>query len=151
MEVLVDLPSRAEQKMAQNCIDVLETKANRNLKKNVGQVKISIQNNIDAVAIPKKAVSLLYEILANMAKGKSVKLIPSNEYLTTQQAADFLNVSRPHFVQLLEKGKMPYKKVGSHRRIKVKDLLAYEAKTQQIKEKNLTLLAKQAQKLNLGY
>jgi len=66
---------------------------------------------------------LLFEILDNMAMGKSITLIPSEAEVSTQQAADMLNVSRPHLVKLLEKGEIPFKKVGSHRRIQLKDLI----------------------------
>ena len=86
-----------------------------------------------------------------MAEGKSMKLIPSDADISTQQAADMLNVSRPHVVKLLETGVMPFKKVGSHRRIELKDLIQYEKMLQDSKEKNMSFLAKQAQELNLGY
>ena len=78
-------------------------------------------------------------------------LIPQHAELTTQQAADFLNVSRPFFVKLLEEGKLPFHKVGSHRRIYFRDLVAY--KEQNINERRQAMdeLAAQAQELKLGY
>ena len=86
-----------------------------------------------------------------MAEGKSISLIPSGKVVSTQQAADILNVSRPHVVKLLEKGIIPYKKVGSHRRIKLQDIMTYEAQLHARRNTNLKLLAKQAQLLGLGY
>ena len=86
-----------------------------------------------------------------MAAGKSMALILSDTTVGTQEAADFLEVSRPHVVRLLEKGEIPFSKVGIHRRIKVSDLVAYQKKMNSTRSKQLNFLAKQAQELNLGY
>jgi len=86
-----------------------------------------------------------------MADEKSNTLIPSDAELTTQQAADILNVSRPHIVKLLEEGEIPFKKAGAHRRIELKALVAYDKKLKKTRDKKLAFLAKQAQDLNLGY
>ncbi|NJM25300.1 MAG: helix-turn-helix domain-containing protein [Bacteroidia bacterium] len=86
-----------------------------------------------------------------MAEGKSISVVPSDSEVSTQQAADILNVSRPHIVKLLEQGAIPFKKVGSHRRILFEDLIAYNEKFQEVRNEKLKSLAKQAQMLNLGY
>lgn len=86
-----------------------------------------------------------------MAEGKSLTLIPSDAELSTQQAADLLNVSRPHLVKLLEAGQIPFKKVGAHRRIELKDVLAYEEQQRAPRKDQLDFLSQQAQELNLGY
>jgi excisionase family DNA binding protein len=86
-----------------------------------------------------------------MAKRKIISPMPSNAEVSTHQAADMLHVSRPHIVNLLEQGSIPFKKVGSHRRILLKDLLNYNQELIQQREKNLQFLAQQAQELNLGY
>ena len=86
-----------------------------------------------------------------MAEGKSVFLIPSDSEVSTQQAADMLNVSRPHIVKLLEKGEISFRKVGSHRRTLLEDLMKYDAALKNQRSKSLEILAKQAQDLNLGY
>ncbi len=86
-----------------------------------------------------------------MAEGKSIALLPSDAAISTQQAAELLNVSRPHLVKLLESGKIPFRKAGSHRRIVVADLLAYQENLQRIRKQQLDFMAKQAQDLNLGY
>ncbi|MEM6965339.1 MAG: helix-turn-helix domain-containing protein, partial [Bacteroidota bacterium] len=90
-------------------------------------------------------------IISNMAQGKSTTLMPSDAEITTQQAAEILNVSRPHVIKLLETGKIPFRKVGSHRRILLQDVLQYESKFQSFRRKKLNALAKEAQNLNLGY
>ena len=114
-------------------------------------VKIRIQESGMDITVPRKALELLQFILSSMAQGKAVSLITSDSEVTTQQAADMLNVSRPHLVKLLEQGALPFKKVGSHRRILLEDLLAYESKQKKQREQQLQLLADQAQELHLGY
>jgi len=151
MDAVLEIPNKEEQRIAQTCVTALGTKSKKIFNGHSVNVRIKIQNDADFVSIPKKAFSLLLEILSNMAEGKSMTLIPSDADISTQQAADMLNVSRPHVVKLLETGVMPFKKVGSHRRIELKDLIQYEKMLQDSKEKNMSFLAKQAQELNLGY
>lgn len=77
------------------------------------------------VALPRAAVELLERILAYMASGQAVAVVPSHAELTTQQAAEMLNVSRPFLIGLLEAGEVAYRKVGKHRRVRADSLLAY--------------------------
>ena len=103
------------------------------------------------VELPKATVPLLAEILEYMARGDAVKVMPMHAELTTQQAAQMLNVSRPYLVGLLDAGKIPCRKVGSHRRIRLGDLLAYKEHDDKQREKVLDQLAADAQELGLGY
>ncbi|MEV4182606.1 helix-turn-helix domain-containing protein [Streptosporangium canum] len=80
----------------------------------------------DPLILPREAVSLLAFILAQAAEGRGVTVIPSHAELTTQQAADMLNVSRPHLIKLLEEGEMPFRLVGKHRRVTYEDLQEYK-------------------------
>lgn len=114
-------------------------------------VKIKIQESDEPITIPKKALSLLMTILSNMSEGKSITIIPTDSEVSTQQAADMLNVSRPHLIKLLENNTIPFKKVGSHRRILLRDLVTYEKSLQRTREEKLKFLSAQAQELNLGY
>ncbi|REA61711.1 excisionase [Dyadobacter luteus] len=114
-------------------------------------VHIRIEENSEIFTIPRRALKFLSQILSSMAEGKTISLIPSESELSTQQAADMLNVSRPYVVKLLETGVIPFKKVGTHRRIPLEALLAYETEQKQVRNTNLEFLAKQAQDLNMGY
>lgn len=80
----------------------------------------------ETLAIPRNAVELLARILTHMAGGQGVSVVPGRAELTTQQAADLLNVSRPYLIGLLESGKIAYRKVGKHRRVRVDSLMAYK-------------------------
>src|SRR5262245_32769033 len=80
----------------------------------------------ERLELPDAVFRLLKDIARNMQLGRAVVLIPENQQLTTQRAADLLGVSRPHLVKLLETGELSYHKAGSHRRVFLKDLLAYQ-------------------------
>lgn len=103
------------------------------------------------VKIPTSAYRLLLDILAEMAMGNAVTVTPVHAVLTTQEAADILNVSRPFFVKLLERGEIPYHKAGAHRRVYYKDILDHKEKIDSKRHEVLKELAEQAQALNMGY
>lgn len=105
----------------------------------------------EKVILPASAMRLLVDILAQMAEGNAVSLIPIHAELSTQEAAELLNVSRPYIVALLEKKQIPYRKIGTKRRVLAKDVLAYKTRIDKARHKVLKELSSQAQKLNMGY
>ena len=120
----------------------------------IGRGKTATLRVIDGkqdITVPVSALRLLVDILAQMARGNAVTIVPYHAELTTQQAADFLQVSRPHLVGLLERGDLPYRKVGTHRRIEFKDLVSYRERSRVKRRKALDELAGEAQELGLGY
>jgi excisionase family DNA binding protein len=112
---------------------------------------ISDQGESITVKVPVSAFRLFIDILAQMANGNSVTLIPIHAELTTQQAAEILNVSRPYLIKLLESGEIPFRKVGSRRRILDQDLREYQNQINAKRQETLAELAAQAQELNMGY
>ena len=103
------------------------------------------------IELPQSAVKLVFAILSEMAEGNSLTLIPSHAYLTTQEAADMLNVSRPYFVKLLEEGKIPFDKVGTRRRVLANDVMVFKRKSLKESEKAIQELVDEAQLLDMGY
>jgi|SRR5580658_8958241 excisionase family DNA binding protein len=89
------------------------------------EIRVEVGDD-DALVIPRPAAVMFAQIMAILAKGQGVQIIPSDAMLTTQQAADLLNVSRPFLIGLLESGRIKYTKVGRHRRICFDDLLNYQ-------------------------
>lgn len=105
----------------------------------------------EVVVIPMSAFRLLTDILTQMARGNAVTLMPVYAELTTQQAADILNVSRPFLISLIDDGKIPYRKVGTHRRIRFDDLMTYKHDIDQKRLQTLEELTREAQELDIGY
>lgn len=101
------------------------------------------------ITLPPSALALLVGILDEMAQGNVLALLPQRAELTTQQAADALGVSRPHLIKLLERGDMPHHKVGSHRRVRLVDLLAYQRQRDAARLEALQELAEVSQELGL--
>jgi excisionase family DNA binding protein len=103
------------------------------------------------LVLPRQSLVLLRDLLTEMAQGNAVTILPTHAEVTTQEAANILNVSRPHLVKLLEDGAIRFSRVGTHRRIRLQDLLAYKRQQEEATEAALQELADQAQDLDMGY
>jgi excisionase family DNA binding protein len=142
----VRMPTEAEASLA--------LESSRLLAACIGQGESARLRLIDGetdVTVPVSAIHMLVDILNQMAQGNAVSLVPIHAELTTQHAADLLNVSRPFLVKQLEAGAIPFYKVGRHRRVRFSDLMAYRDQLDQRSAEAADELAAQAQDMGLGY
>ena len=142
-------PSAEEVALARECgrtlAAVLET------RDETQQIELSTHAGSQRVTVPVSALRMLVEILTLVGAGNAVSIIPIHAELTTQEAADLLNVSRPFLIAALDRNEIPFRKVGTHRRIRYQDVLAYKDSIDSARKKSLEELAAQAQALKLGY
>jgi excisionase family DNA binding protein len=122
------IPSENDTKISIDSSRILATY----LSPDVHQIKVVEASGQEHEAIiPSAAYRLLVDVLNQMAQGNSVSLVPIHAELTTQEAADLLNVSRPFLIKQIDQGEVPYHKVGKHRRIKFNDLMVYKERVDQ--------------------
>lgn len=142
------MPNENEVELAKKSSRILSTLSLKKTK----SVNILLETDKHPrVTLPISAFKLLINILTQMAEGNAVTLIPIHAELTTQEAADLLNVSRPYLVRLLEEKAIPFRKVGTRRRIQVQDLINYKTQIDQARRKVLDELTEEAQNLDMGY
>ena len=142
------LPSEQESAQARESSHVLSMYARR---AEPLQVEVSDNEYREVISLPAGAVRLLFDMLTEMAEGNAVTLMPMHAELTTQKAADILNISRPYLVKLLDAGMIGHRKVGTHRRVLLCDLLAYKYQVDQERISALDELTRQARELDMGY
>jgi excisionase family DNA binding protein len=137
--------NEAEAMIAKAAADKLRMVAN------IGHdIKITVQGHADVIVpLPAHAVDLIFRILETMGEGVPISVIPHHAELTTQQAADYLNVSRPFLVQQIDANKLPYRKVGSHRRVRFSDLVTFENNAKVNQREAMTRINEQARELGL--
>ena len=145
---IVHLPTPAEVEQAKQ--------TSRTLSKytDVDRVQMSLKGSngeTDKLVLPGHVLQLLLDVLSEVSQGNAVSLIPHHQEVSTQEAASLLNVSRPFLVGLLEKGELPFRKVGSHRRVLLTDVLAYKEKTEKQRNQALDELASLSQDEGMGY
>jgi excisionase family DNA binding protein len=125
----------------------------RQLAKANGSVQLRVTDpdgTSETVTIPTAAFRLLVTIVAEMASGNAMRLIPHHAELTTQEAAELLNVSRPYLVRLLDEGRIPFHRVGTHRRVLFKDVATYRAEHRRARGAALDELTGLDQELGLN-
>lgn len=137
------LPSKEDTALAQVASRALATQQ-------PSELKVKLDDGQELV-LPKSATRLIAHLLTEMAQGNAVTIIPIHANLTTQEAADYLNVSRPYLVSLLEKDQIPFDKVGTHRRIRFQDLMAFKTSTEKRRREVMEELATQSQEEGMGY
>jgi excisionase family DNA binding protein len=115
------------------------------------KLKVTDADQEQPIELPPGAALLLMDILEAMAAGRGITLIPENAELTTVQAADVLNVSRPFLIKLLEEKALPCRKVGAHGRVRMEDVMAYKARIDADREAVLDQLVAEAQEQDMGY
>lgn len=114
-----------------------------------GKARLTGRGGKPAIELPDAVYELLLRILDGMQQGKAISIVPVMQDLTTQQAANLLGVSRPFFVKLLESGTLSFHRTGTHRRVYLKDLMAYKEQRDQGRRKALDRMAKEAEDLGL--
>ena len=144
------LHSAEEAALAKLCSQelaaILETKA---------QVQtLSVQDQsgeTHSVNMPVSALRMLVDVLTELGEGNSVKLVPIHAELTTQEAADLMNVSRPTLIKLLDDGEIPFHRSGNRRKVRFADLRDYQDALEKNRLNTLEALTALDQELGLGY
>lgn len=145
---IAHLPTPQEMEQARDSSRTLSKYANAE------RVQLSLRGSngeADELILPGHVLQILLDVLAQMAQGNAVGLMPLNQELSTQDAANLLNVSRPFLVGLLEKHEIPFRKVGAHRRVQLKDVLDYKERIDAKRQQALDELTAISQTEQMGY
>lgn len=142
----INRPSKDEQKIAIESYDALASVIEQLKSENP---EIEIEETQERIKIPLKALKLLGEVLKAMSEGKPFSIVPMATEVTTQKAAEILGCSRPHFVKLLEEGKIEFTKVGKHRRVRFEDVMKYKRKMKKSQKQHLIDIMKSDEELGL--
>jgi excisionase family DNA binding protein len=142
------IPTEADIKISTQSSRVLASLTNSHSQ--TQKITVESENGKEeSLLIPSVAYELLIDILAQISQGNAVTLVPVQAELSTQQAANLLNVSRPYLIKLLESKKIPYRKIGKHRRILAKDLYQYKADIDAKRSQSLDKLTALTEELDL--
>lgn len=147
-------PTEAEETQAKESLEALgpleqERRHSSDPDTDIGTVSMTVEGR--KIEVPALAYQMFLRLLTEIAAGNAVTLIPYHSELTTQQAADILNVSRPYVVKLLNQDKIPYRKVNRHRRIRFDDLMEFKRSQAAHREADLLELIAEGQRLGIGY
>lgn len=141
-------PTEPEAELARASAQIVARYARENRPLKLRLAENGVETPLE---LPPGAVTLLRDILGAMASGRAVTIIPENAELSTVQAAEMLNVSRPFLIKLLEDGKIPFRRVGKHRRVRMEDVMAYKSDIDRKREAILDQLVREAQEQGMGY
>ena len=143
------VPSHEDTVQAETAVRLLDTLDKRTMAQ--CELLLKMPTTRRNLHLPTGFLAFIVDVLHQVAEGNTVTFIPSTKEFTSQEAADFLNVSRPFLVKLMDTGKIPFHRVGSHRRIRASNLLSYRRKMLKSSMEALEELSKQAQEDKLGY
>lgn len=135
---IIHLPTQADVEQAKISSRTLSKYAD------VERVQLALRGSngeTDDLVLPGHVLQILLDVLSEMSKGNAISLLPRHQELSTQEAANLINVSRPFFVGLLENGEIPFHKVGAHRRVRLTDVLEYKDRNDQQRTQALDELA----------
>src|ERR1700738_3581709 len=141
-----EIPSQAEATLAKESRKILAPCLTATSSLDLRALNFAAEPTIK---IPASAARLLMQILDEMSRGNAVKIVPVHAELTTQEAADLLNVSRPTLIQILEQGQIPFRKVGTHRRIPFARVMEYKRKLESDRKAALAELVAYDQEIGL--
>jgi excisionase family DNA binding protein len=144
------LPSEEDSEQAAQALETFRT-FSQAIHAPVGKFEVRTDSAFESVTLPRAAFDLLLQILQQMSEGKAVTIVPFNAELTTQQAAEFLNVSRPYVVKLIEEKQLHARHVGNRRRIRFEDLVAFKQLDDERRNQALDALSAESQALGLEY
>jgi excisionase family DNA binding protein len=139
-----EVDAKAVERAARRISDYLESHPDDDLIEALGEI-----GDDDALVIPRAIAILFAQILGALAEGKGVQIVPKDMELTTQQAGELLNVSRPYLITLLESGQIPFRKVGRHRRVTFEALMEYRRRDDAARRASADDLAALSEELGL--
>jgi excisionase family DNA binding protein len=142
------IPTESDRKMAKESRGIVKDCLGESGSCRLRIIVDGVERDVD---IPMTALRVLGEALRQIAMGKAPVVLPLDAEVSTQQAADILNVSRPYLIRLLDNNEISFRRVGAHRRIRLLDVLAYKRRNDEERMKVLDELEAQAQELNMGY
>lgn len=132
------LPAPDEAQSARELLAIMQPFAKR---RKSAEITVSHGGETEAFHLSPAVAQTLVSVLRHFSAGKAVTIVPVGATLTTQQAADILNVSRPYFIKLLDEGEISHEKVGRHRRVAAAELFAYKKRRDEVRRKALSDMA----------
>lgn len=145
----IELPTEAVAEEARQALNPLSDLVREHSYEHV-TLRARRARNTAEVSVPRAAYQLFLDVLSQLSSGNAVTIVPIRSELTTQEAAELLNVSRPHVVHLMEAGVLPYRKVGTHRRVRAADVLDYKRRDDEVRRRSAMELAELGDAIEKG-